>query len=86
MNDHIASNPALAGLGAVQHAEHDGGDREDHDDLDAHGKGADEGAERTMDEIAYDEFVHDTSQYMRAAWSDRRGARCFTPGWQMNKI
>ena len=58
MHDHVPADAVLLLAAAVEDAEHDGGDREDHDDLDRDSKGADDGAQGTMDEIAEDEFIH----------------------------
>src|SRR6202021_3828798 len=48
----------LAGLEAGELAHQDGGDGEDHDDLDGDGEAANERAQGTMDEIANNQFVH----------------------------
>ena len=58
VRDHVHADAAGAGALAVEHAEHDGCDGEDHDDFDRNGEGADERAQRTMDEIADNQFVH----------------------------
>jgi hypothetical protein len=60
-DDHIPANTCLLVTAGVEHAKHDGGDRKDHDHLDRDSEGADDGAQRTMDEIAKDELVHDRS-------------------------
>ena len=57
-NDHVAADAFLLVAAGIEHAKHDGGDREDHDDLDRDGEGADDRAQGTMDEITEDELIH----------------------------
>ena len=67
MHDHVHADAALAGALAVEHAQHDGGDGEDHDDFHGDGEGADERAQRAMDEITDNQFVHTLPVYGRRA-------------------
>ena len=70
-DEHVHADAVLAGLEAVELAHQDGGDGEDHDDLDGDGEDADERTERTMDEIADNQFVHART----SVWD--RDARCY---------
>src|SRR5205823_13735751 len=53
-DEHVHADAVGAILEAVKLAHQDGGDGEDHDDLDGNGEAADEGTQGTMDEIAED--------------------------------
>ncbi len=57
-HEHVHADAVLTGLEAVELAHQDGGDGEDHDDLNRDGEAADEGAEGTMDEVADNKFIH----------------------------
>jgi hypothetical protein len=58
VDHHVAPNANLLVPAGIEHAEHDGSDRKDHNDLDRDGEGTDDGTQGTMDEIAEDEFIH----------------------------
>jgi hypothetical protein len=75
MGNHVHSDAALAGALSVEHAKHDGGDGEDHDDLDRYGEGADERTRGTMDEIADNQFVHTATSVVESGYERRRGVR-----------
>ncbi len=67
-NEHVHADAVLAGLEAIELAHQDGGDGEDHDDLDGDGEAADKRAEGTMDEIADNQFIHAVSSVWEWAW------------------
>jgi hypothetical protein len=58
VRDHVHADAAGAGALAVEHAKHDGRDRQDHDDFNSDSKGADARAQRTMDEITDNQLIH----------------------------
>ncbi len=53
-HEDVHAYAVLAGLEAVELAHQDGGDGENHDDLDGNGEATDKRAQRAMDEIADD--------------------------------
>jgi hypothetical protein len=58
VHDHVHADAGGLGAGAVEDAVEDGSDRENHDDFNGDGEGADDGAQGAMHEIAEDEFIH----------------------------
>ena len=70
--EHVHADAVLAGLEAVELAHQDGRDGEDHDDFNGDGKDAYQGAKRTVDQVADDEFVHAvTSVWEWSCWVRR---------------
>ena len=61
-DDHVHAGAGLLGAAAVEDAVKDADDGKDHNDLNRNGKGADDGAQRTVHEIADDQFVHGVSE------------------------
>src|SRR5277367_1344636 len=66
-HEHIHADAVLTGLEAVELAHEDGGDGEDHDDLDGDSEAADERTQGTMDEIADNKFVHSVNSVLERA-------------------
>ena len=67
MHDHVHADSALAGALAIENAQHDGGNGENHDDFHSYSEGADKGAQRAMDEITDNQFVHTRIVYGSAS-------------------
>ena len=57
-HDHVGADAADAGFLIVEHAVHDGDDREDHDDFNGDGEDADGGTKGPVEQIVDDELVH----------------------------
>ena len=57
-NDQIGTNAAGAVFGVIQHTQHDGGHRDDHDHFNSDGSEAEKRTKGAVDQVSEDELVH----------------------------
>ncbi|GGG78339.1 hypothetical protein GCM10011585_21880 [Edaphobacter dinghuensis] len=66
MHDHVHANTALINALTIELTEHDGSDGENHDDFDGYSEGTDNRAQRAMDEITDNQFIHTSTSVWEA--------------------